>query len=72
MVHESWSRTADPVERTAPGRRAADARFERLVDPEGTLSPEVRHKMAEHARKAHFKNMALKSVESRKLKGLIK
>ena len=33
---------------TAPARKAFLDRFEREVDPEGTLSPAERHKGAEH------------------------
>jgi hypothetical protein len=65
-AHESWARTADRSARTAPARQAAAARFERLVDPEGKLSPAERAKMAESARKAHYRRMALRSVEVRR------
>jgi hypothetical protein len=42
------------------------AKFEREVDPHNELLPAERAKRAEHARKAHFKRMALKSVEVRR------
>ena len=51
---------------TAPGRKACLDRFEREVDPEGTLSPEERHKRAEHARKAYFTSLAPKSAKARR------
>lgn len=65
-VHESWARTQDRPARTHNARMAAWDRFERQVDPEGTLPPALRAKMAENARTAHFKRMALRSVESRR------
>jgi hypothetical protein len=51
---------------TAPARKAFLYRFEREVDPEGTLSPQERHKRAEHARKAYFTSLALKSAQARR------
>ncbi len=51
---------------TAPARKAFDARFERAVDPDRTLDPVVRAKRAEHARKAYFLGLALKSAQARR------
>lgn len=65
-AHESWARTEDRAARTLPGRQAAWYRFERLVDPEGVLPLAERAKRAEHARKAHFKRMAMKSAQVRR------
>lgn len=65
-VHESWARTDDWAARTAPARKAALDKFERQVDPAGTLAPAERAKRAEHARKAHFKRMGLKSAQARR------
>lgn len=64
-AHESWARTPDRAARTANGRRAFLERFERMVDPESQLAPEVRALMAESARKAHYRRMALKSAQAR-------
>lgn len=64
-AHESWARTEDRSARTAPARRAFNDRFEKLVDPEGVLPPAERSSRAEHARKAHFLRMALKSAQAR-------
>ena len=50
---------------TAPGRKAANDRWERQVDPDGVLEPTERIKRAEHAKKLHFQRMALKSAQSR-------
>ncbi|GAA4482341.1 hypothetical protein GCM10023094_32080 [Rhodococcus olei] len=65
-AHESWSRTPDRAARTAKARRAAEARFERQVDPDGRLSPQERAIRAQHARKAHFARLALKSAQARR------
>jgi hypothetical protein len=68
-AHESWSRTDDRSARTANARRAMLDKFERQVDPDGKLSPAERAKRAEHARKAHFKRLALKSAQARRRRG---
>jgi hypothetical protein len=44
------------------------ARFELMVDPAGELSPQERARRAEHARKAYFTALALKSAEVRRRK----
>jgi hypothetical protein len=61
-----WAYVSDRAAATAPARAASEARFERLVDPDGTLAPEERAKRAANARRAHYQQMALKSVESRR------
>lgn len=63
--HESWARTENRSARTAPARMAMQARFEKMVDPDGVLPAAVREKMAESARKAHYRRMALKSAKVR-------
>jgi hypothetical protein len=68
-AHESWARTVDRTARTAPARKAMLDKFEREVDPDGKLLPAERAKRAEHARKAHFKRLALKSAQSRRCGG---
>jgi len=67
-AHESWARTEDAAARTEPARRAFLERFEREVDPDGTLAPAERARRAEHARKAHFARLALKSAQARRRK----
>ena len=42
------------------------AKFEREVDPAGTLPLAERLIRAEHARRAHFARLALKSARSRR------
>lgn len=66
--HASWAQTADPAARTAPARAAFLDRFERQVDPDGTLDPAERARRADHARKAHFAALALKSAKVRRAK----
>lgn len=67
--HASWAQTKDASARTAPARTAALARFEREVDPDGTLPPAERARRAEHARKAYFLRLALKSAQARRKGG---
>jgi hypothetical protein len=47
-------------------RQAFLDRFEREVDPDGTLPPAERARRAEHARKAYFAKLALKSAQARR------
>lgn len=61
-AHTSWANTADRKARTAPGRAASMARFEKEVDPDGVLSP------AERALRAHMARLALKSAKVRRLR----
>ena len=42
------------------------ARFEREVDPDGTLSPDERARRAESKRRAYFQRLALKSARARR------
>ncbi|MGO1317129.1 MAG: hypothetical protein ACTMIR_08860 [Cellulomonadaceae bacterium] len=65
-AHESWAQTPDRSARTAPARAALNARFEQQVDPDGLLLPDERARRAEHARKAYFQRLALKSARSRR------
>ena len=64
-AHESWARTADRSARTAPGRKALMDKFERQVDPDGVLPEKARAIRAEHARKAYFQRLAIKSIQAR-------
>jgi len=68
-AHTLWAKVEDRAAHTAPGRAAADARFEHQVDPEGVLPPKERAFRAAHARKAHMLLMAQRSVEARRAKG---
>lgn len=66
---ESWANTRDPAARTAPARAAALARFEREVDPDGSLPEPERKRRAEAKRRAHFTRLALLSAQSRRKRG---
>lgn len=59
-----WSKES-PDHQLPKARAAADARFERQVDPDGTLSPEERKRRAEQARQAFYLNLAYKSSVAR-------
>lgn len=58
----------DAKETTAKARETFLSKFERDVDPDGTLPPEERTRRAEYARKAHFARLALQSAEARRAK----
>lgn len=65
-AHHRWANTPDRSSATAPARRAALERFERQVDPDGELAPDVRARLAENARKAYFLGLARKSAAARR------
>jgi len=67
--HESWARTPDASARTAPGRKAFLDRFEKQVDPDGTLSPAERERRARAAFRAHMSKLAFASSKARSRKG---
>jgi hypothetical protein len=64
-VHSSWAKTPDRSLRTAPARAALMAKFEREVDPDGTLPSAERALRAESRRKAHFLELARRSALAR-------
>jgi hypothetical protein len=65
-AHRSWAKTHDRTRRTAPARDAADARFEREVDPRSLMTPHARAQAAASARKAFYQEIARRSVASRR------
>lgn len=65
-AHSRWAGCEDPGAATEPARRAALDRFERQVDPAGTLPPAERARRAEHARRAYFTGLALRSARARR------
>lgn len=67
-AHASWANTTDPTARTEPARTAFLDRFERQVDPDGTLDAVDRTRRAAQARKAYFAALAAKSVAARQKK----
>ncbi|GLI00323.1 hypothetical protein [Phytohabitans aurantiacus] len=64
-AHIKWAGCDDRPAATAAARKAFLDRFEKLVDPDGKLSPAERAQRAEHARKAYFINLARKSAKAR-------
>jgi len=50
---------------TRPATEAFLARFEREVDPDGSLSPQERSRRAQFARKAYMSRLALASARAR-------
>ncbi|MDQ6730248.1 MAG: hypothetical protein M3022_08085 [Actinomycetota bacterium] len=66
-AHSLHARVSDPAAHTAPARRAFLDRFEREVDPDGELPVAERIRRAEHARKAYFARLALRSARARRL-----
>lgn len=65
-AHASWASTPDRAARTARGRAAFLDRFDRQVDPDGTLPPAERARRAENARRAYFSALALRSAQARR------
>ena len=65
-ANDRWAQTADRTAATAAARAALDAKFERQVDPGGTLPPDERARRAQNARKAHYSRLALASARSRR------
>uniref|UniRef100_A1UIV3 Uncharacterized protein n=1 Tax=Mycobacterium sp. (strain KMS) TaxID=189918 RepID=A1UIV3_MYCSK len=65
-AHLSWARTEDRTARSEPGRRAADARFEKQVDPSGVLTPAERAKRAASARAAFYADIQRRSLAARR------
>lgn len=64
--HVRWSREGDRAAATAPARAGLQAKFERQVDPDGTLDPAERAKRAESARKAYYAELTRKSIAARR------
>ena len=65
-AHTSWANTPDRSARTAPGTKALLDKFEKQVDPDGTMDPAERAMRAESARKAHFARLAFLSAQARR------
>jgi len=65
-AHALHASVVDPVAHTAPARQAMLDKFERQVDPDGSLPVEDRARRAAHARKAWMLGLALKSAQVRR------
>jgi hypothetical protein len=62
---EKLAKADDRPALTAAARKAFLDRFEQHVDPDGTLDPAERAIRAEHAKRAYFARLALKSSVAR-------
>ena len=67
-AHVKWASCPDRAAATAAARQAFHDRWEKQVDPDGKLDPTERATRAEHARKAYFAGLALKSAQTRRAK----
>lgn len=67
-AHTRWSRTPDRAGALAAARRGLLDKFLKQVDPNNELSEGDRQRMAESARAAFYKRMALKSAQVRAAK----
>jgi hypothetical protein len=64
-ANSRWGRTVDRTAATAPGRRAFIEKFEREADPDGTLDPVLRAKLAENLRRAYYQQLSFRSSRAR-------
>ena len=67
-VHQSWANTIDRKARTSAGTEAFLSRFEKQVDPEGTLTKRERERRAESAKRSYFAALALKASKAKAAK----
>jgi hypothetical protein len=65
-AESKWMRCEDRTKATEPARQALQRKFEREVDPDGELPPDELAIRAEHARKAYYARLALKSAKARR------
>lgn len=63
--HTRWANEPDRKEAMRPVLEGMLAKFEREVDPDGALEPDVRAALAESAKKAYYKRLQLKSSRAR-------
>lgn len=61
-----WAYAVNRTVETAPARAAADARFEKQVDPDGVMTDAARKAAAQSARTLFYQRIAAKSAESRR------
>jgi len=69
-AHERWASTTDRAAATPPGRKGLIDRFDRQVDPDGTMPPAERARRSASARKAFYSRLALKSAQDRRARSL--
>lgn len=68
MSNVRWSKVEDRTAATKPGRDGLLRKFEREVDPDGTMDPGERAKRVENARKAFYAEMSRRSIAARRAK----
>ena len=56
-AHERWASTTDRAAATPPGRKGLIDRFDRQVDPDGTMPPAERARRSASARKAFYSRL---------------
>ena len=64
--YAKYAKTDDWTAATAAARKAERDRYDKLVDPDGVLPPEIRRKKAEAARREHYSRMGLASAKARR------
>lgn len=70
-THAALTRWADPdavAQASDIAKKAQQDRWERHVDPDGQLEPALRTKLADRAKRAHFADLARRSVKARRLR----
>lgn len=65
-AHALHAQVVDPVAHTAPAREGFLSRFERQVDPDGTLPPDERARRADHAMRSHMSMLSARSAIKRR------
>ncbi len=60
-----WAKEPDPIAATARARAAFLERFERQVDPDGTMPAEERERRAHQLMRAHMISLARKRAAKR-------
>lgn len=61
-----WGNTPDRAKATEPARRGLRAKFERQVDPDGTLDPAERERRVDSLMRAHMQRLSLKATQARR------
>lgn len=67
-AYTRWAKETDPVAATKPGCDGLLAKFEREVDPTGSLPSDERRRRAEQLRRAHMQRLAIASTKARAAK----
>lgn len=62
---ERWGRVADRAKATAPARTGLRLKFEREIDPDGTLEPAELERRVNHLVRAHMLRMSLAASAAR-------